>query len=355
MVAIEEDLSDEECVCANCIGDSFVKEHIVKQDNVSACTYCQSEGPCISMDDLSDWTDKVYRENYQPGDEQPFFSYDDDSMHWRSAGESPEDIISEMLECDLPISEALVAMLSSVESMAVGKDCAVPYYESTDYYEFTPTQYNEHSSVWQEFCETVKHCSRFFNKDAIDMLDHLFEGLKNLSCSTSTCGSPIYMIGKDDEVFLQRARRAITKDDRIRACVTPAYYLASPPSDIAPASRMNPAGIPVFYGAFDRDTCLSELRMTVGEMAVSGTFKVMKPLQALDLTVFHEIHDSLSFYDPEFRTKVSKIEFLSRFEDEINKPILTHEEALEYIPSQALFEYFSSHQLPFQLFNWKVE
>ena len=45
---------------------------------------------------------------------------------------------------------------------------------------------------------------------------------------------------------------------------------------------MNAAGVPVFYGALDRETCISELRPPVGCTVVSGEFRLNDEIRVLD-------------------------------------------------------------------------
>ena len=48
---------------------------------------------------------------------------------------------------------------------------------------------------------------------------------------------------------------------------------------------MNPTGVSVFYGAFNAKTCLAEIRLPVGATAVTASFRVVRPINVLDLTV----------------------------------------------------------------------
>lgn len=52
--------------------------------------------------------------------------------------------------------------------------------------------------------------------------------------------------------------------ERSEITANPARNLGAPPKVRAGEGRMNPAGVPAFYGAFERETCVAELRPPVG-------------------------------------------------------------------------------------------
>jgi hypothetical protein len=97
----------------------------------------------------------------------------------------------------------------------------------------------------------------------------------------------------------------------------------------------------MFYGAFDQDTCISELRPAVGETIVCGAFRETKPLRVFDFTVLNEVYSELSMFDPDYPEKLSQLSFLRSFESIISKAFLPHDTTLEYLPLQAMTEYLS--------------
>ncbi|OAI13173.1 hypothetical protein A1507_17540 [Methylomonas koyamae] len=99
-------------------------------------------------------------------------------------------------------------------------------------------------------------------------------------------------------------------------------------------------------------------------MAISGEFKLERPITVFDLTVFDSIDldktiNLVSDFDKIFcsdkkSTSSSedidlledRLAFLQKFSDEISKPILPNNEELEYMPTQALVEYLANHYEP---------
>jgi hypothetical protein len=122
-----------------------------------------------------------------------------------------------------------------------------------------------------------------------------------------------------------------------------AAELGPPPQEKANQSnRMSPAGIVMFYGAFDRITAILETfqreRRGATASAISiGQFATKRHLTVLDLTALGSIP---SFWEsnPDYR---NGIRFLHDFVDELTQPISRDGmEHIDYVPTQIVTEYF---------------
>jgi len=60
--------------------------------------------------------------------------------------------------------------------------------------------------------------------------------------------------------------------------------MGAPPPDRAPDGRVNPAGIPCFYGAFNPHTAVAELRPWRGARLSVATFDTAVPVRVVDLS-----------------------------------------------------------------------
>ena len=63
---------------------------------------------------------------------------------------------------------------------------------------------------------------------------------------------------------------------------------------------MNAEGIPVFYGALEEDTCVSEVRADVGSLVVLGKFNLLNPTRILDLDALSIVNSDISYFDPRY-------------------------------------------------------
>jgi hypothetical protein len=99
---------------------------------------------------------------------------------------------------------------------------------------------------------------------------------------------------------------------------------------------------PVFYGAFSDDVCTAEVRPYVGGLVLVGEFRTTRRLRLLDLTRLDEAGFAGSMFDPDYDGRVMKRRFLRAFHYLISRPVQPHEEAIEYLPTQAVAEYISN-------------
>lgn len=121
-----------------------------------------------------------------------------------------------------------------------------------------------------------------------------------------------------------------------------AKELGTPPREFSTiANRMSPAGIPMFYGAFDINTAIKETyESKPGETkkAICGSFHLTKSIKVIDLSRMLYIP---SLFDQEERQNRSDHKFLLGFVSDFTKPIDRADRAhIDYVPTQIVTEYF---------------
>ncbi len=326
-------------ICCDCIGDVFLADQMNRAGEVQQCSYCDNVSVGELLTEVANRVDEVYREYYSYGESFHVFHGDSDKPDYEQQGEFPEDIINMMIKSsDSEISDDICAYLSGDEGFDVVKDGADAMYDDTSCYQHTEIGAWQHNEMWQRFCEDIKHGSRFFSLEAESTLSAVF---KNINSYSSTSGKKTVRNIIDCEIF--RARKANTLEEIQQIASKPEDELRAPPKKLAKNGRMNPVGIPIFYGAFDKETCISELRPAVGETILCGKFELSEPLKVFDFTVLNNIYKELSMFDPEYSDKLSQLSFLRSFEFIISKAFLPNESDLEYLPLQAMTEYLSRY------------
>lgn len=105
-------------------------------------------------------------------------------------------------------------------------------------------------------------------------------------------------------------------------------------------NRMSPAGIPMFYGAGDIDTAIGEVTpdgATTGAFTW-GAFDTSQPCWIVDLTSLPRVP---SIFDPstDMRT-YQEAQFLRSFVHDLAKRATPAWEAVDYVPTQVLTEFF---------------
>ena len=103
---------------------------------------------------------------------------------------------------------------------------------------------------------------------------------------------------------------------------------------------MSPAGIPMFYGAFDEKTVRAELYDPTkrSQIITVGIFETARHFKVVDLT---RLPDLPSLFDTNNRHKRAALRFLEGFVRDLSAPIIKDgQEHIEYVPSQIVTEYF---------------
>jgi len=211
-----------------------------------------------------------------------------------------------------------------------------PMYEIDWDYAFTEPGPSEHVETWKEFSERVKHGQRFFDPSSVSRLSQILGS----SASTISPDLTVTTVGAGNQVFF-RGRLARTSEQAASFIGNPRRELSPLPRHIAAAGRMNPAGIPFFYGAYDEATCITELRPPVAALVVTGGFEIVNDLHLLDLTALsrHRPPSELSYFADDFLERLANRRFLREFEEIISRPIKPDESAIESVPTQMVAEY----------------
>ncbi|WP_162239465.1 RES family NAD+ phosphorylase [Aureimonas sp. Leaf324] len=200
-----------------------------------------------------------------------------------------------------------------------------------------------HSVLWERFREAILHRQRFFNDRAKGFLDEIFEGIQHQS---DVSGRPtFYRSSADDGLIIFRARVVADEAAFRQIAKNPAASMGTPPPSLRRQGRMNAAGIPVFYGATERDTATAELRPAVGARIAVAAFRPQRPIHVLDLTRFDRPGKRLDILSKNHAKRATQWAFMQSFALEISKPVLPGDEHLEYVPAQVVAEYLTTQSV----------
>jgi hypothetical protein len=341
----ERDDSDETYICHGCIGDPFLKKEVRRDGRERECHFCGKTRVAWPLEELAERVQHVIGEHFRitpsdPRDEG--FAYDKD-MDWERRGDPVADIIAEIAGLESEPAEAIRERLSeSFDAFAGGYED--PFGSDTHYEEGRPDTHGFRES-WEFFRQEIRTRSRFFGRHAQRALEEIFGDLANLKTWQGTAAIK-EMLPADEARFLYRARIAYSESELREILLDPVKRLGPPPSRLARAGRMNAAGISVFYGAREADTCIAEARAPVGSYVVLGCFEIIRPVRVLDLDVLTKVATDCSWFDPQFATRSNRAAFLRHLVDEISKPIMPRDDEFEYLPTQAVSEYLASHVEP---------
>lgn len=323
--------------CPRCFGDKGLKkrlEEVRPQFPSSEKCDFHPNYKAIPAATVAEIVDDVFRTNY----EFAGYGYNNEQF-----GDPLEYCVGDLVEAENEqIAAALVHELIEQDDYWP-PDGGEPFYDDTQNYERANRQLGSfHSRLWTDFCESIVHNERFFNSRAKALILEMFEGVHN---QTNSKGKRVvYRIdpGENGSKFF-RARIGHDYSHCKEISQNLSAQLGPPPKRNRSAGRMNPAGVVCFYGAFDVDTCVAELRPRVGAKIISAQFEITRPIYVLDTTRFEAPMKTSSLFLKNYIERVMQWDFMSVFRQEIAKPISPDDEFLDYIPTQAVAEYFLNH------------
>lgn len=208
-----------------------------------------------------------------------------------------------------------------------------------------PYALREHQELylgWERFSAMIKHETRFVffrlsNRDETKYYDQPAYGLYGILDKLGDISLKLNLfktIKEGTSIFRARPTTSDTPYSGLSSLGPP------PPERAKFSNRMSPAGISLFYGAMQPDTCLKEIRQDEQEnqRATLAEWKVCRDLIMLDLTA---IPDLPSIFDGDNNSKRASIKFLRDFLVDFQKPIEKDgREHIEYVPTQVVTEYF---------------
>lgn len=318
-------------LCPYCFNDKSLsrrlKEIRPKYPRSEKCTFHPNRSG-LPVEAVSPLIDAVISPYYHFGDSNRYFGQD---------GESLEQIIYDLTDAeDDDIVNALIEQLMK-DDQYDPSDGGEPFYQSDQLYVRHSNTHNPHSEAWEKFKDEITYNRRFFSDLARDRLEEIF---RDVHLQKNSAGQPVvYHISPADEVQIYRARQIDDQAQQDEAVASPANKLGSPPKRLRSAGRMNAAGVAAFYGAFDLDTCIAEIRPPVGGMVISAIFQIIRPIVVLDLTRFESPIQIRSIFSPVYEARSLQWGFMQSFMHEIGQPILPNDVLLDYIPSQAVAEF----------------
>jgi hypothetical protein len=283
---------------------------------------------------LAKIVDPVFRENYVGGiNDDP---YDED------AGDSLESVLYDMTGADDGrIISALIAQLIEDDDYWP-PDGEEPFYSEDYRYNSDNYALGKHGRLWARFRESLLHGQRFFNTDAKELMAQIFAGVHQQRDVNQQYA--VYLVNPGDpQGTFFRARIANDRTTREKIAEDLAANLGPPPERLRRPGRLNPSGIMAFYAAFDFDTCVAELRPSVGSVVVGAQFQITEPICVLDTTRFDAKPKEPNLFAPGALSRVAQWRFMQAFMKEIAQPISPGDEHLDYIPTQAVAEYLVRH------------
>ena len=325
--------SGEKFVCYKHFEDPYLAKYIESHSKEGTCSYCGCKGNVADMSEVVPHIAFVIKAYFSSLDEESlplastYFEDDEEEMPGIkrlgcfAAPAGADDYTS---------TSELLYNLVETDNDLLDKDMESIFYDQPWIKKdaFEPWKHERMTWQWERFSELVKTKCRYTFWSIPDHGDGkgtLADILKDLGSVLCTTGA---IVGLPIGTSLYRVRGLnVLKDSYNFNDIT------SPPDGMGGQCRMSPAGVSMFYAAFDSRTAFSEYLKSKGHVAtLLGEFKTKVPLCVIDLT-------SLPEYVSIWMDNWESVSFLKSFHSNITQPINDGQENIDYIPSQVFVEY----------------
>jgi hypothetical protein len=332
---------EDDAICVGCIEDEALRELVREKGHKQACVECGKKKVAVSIKGLAEIIDPYIREHYKPGRYERQFGEGDDEWD-EQEGDGLSHAVQEVVGQYFDFNDVLVNALIDNDPADI-RDGDQPFYAADINYVETPVYVEHLYEEWRAILSELRTERRFFSDHARKFFEWLFERIEDLRFVGNREDQSGVTQDLPAATVLFRARRADTEEDYTRMVLNPDVELAPPPSRYARAGRMNAEGVTIFYGALDAETCLAEMRASIGGHTVLGRFKTTKPLRVLNFSQLENAFwagKPLSYFQSDFHEQVTRRKFRRRLHKLICEPVIPgHED--EYLITQILAEYLA--------------
>lgn len=344
MMEMEElgyDLSGK-MVSPNCFNDVNLRKTLVQMGTEGTCTYSGQVGKVVSIEDAVGYIKNYILRYYDDPDQcNLYLSNSFLDIGEESDKNSPLDSFGPYLTlkgCEKydDTAELLesIDLLTNYDALNHDMVVAIGDHWWIEKEPFIISLGDELSMKWKHFSDSVMHYQRFTflaNQEFNGMPERTDNGLLDILTELKTIINKhgLCRVLEAEDTLLYRARPLTKKVEHIFEEIT------SPPDETAKQNRMSPAGISMFYGAFDKITSLKESSWDGDGKGrfLLGEFKPLRALNVLDLT---NLPSPITFWLEGFE----EVAFLKSFHNEITRRIDRDESIhVEYVPSQVFTEY----------------
>lgn len=322
-----------EYISVDLFEDYAIKKFIYENGHIDFCDWTEKESTCIEIGVLAEFIEQSILHEY--GDPYDLGAgYDKEEVYYEDrfpglyVQTSLELLTGLLIELPFEILDILSEMMEN------------EYWTENSLY--VPTEGQILYESWEQFCYLIKHKVRFM------FFSPILERTKPSYEDYNDPYSILHVIGKSikkhklvttyppNELRVFRARQH-HEDIEVRSI----DEIGPPPENKAKANRLSPAGITMFYAAFDKNTAVLEV-IDFGktdETISIALFKNVKTLNLIDLSKLEWI----SIFDQERRHLRNSYVLLNKLTTDIRKPVSNDDrQHIDYIPTQVVTEYLKN-------------
>lgn len=335
-------------ICFDCIKEEFLSSEIETQGRRRKCSFCKKVQKTYLVSDIADRVENVMLSFYERTRQHPtsweerLQGDDESNYNWEREGSTLTDILQNEFDFTLKaakhVSEILSEKYWDMDAAQIDEETE---FSMDAQYQLKKIGHGNWLKEWDEFKHILRSEARFFNERVSNILHSIFKDIEK----TATWGSipVVATIGPGSDITKIYRARIFLSDVKLHGALKrPELQLGPPPLDVATNGRMNAQGVSVFYGSVDEETAIAEVRPPVGCKLATAAFNIIRTLQLLDLRALENATGRVSVFSPEYQEIMEKSAFLSELSRKITQPVMPGDEALEYLPTQAVADYLAS-------------
>ena len=322
-------------VCQACFGDRHIREVINRESDAQRCDYCGSEGETVSAAPLANIVEFILTQL-----EHEYASADQTLPRDPETKERmfPEDEFDTRTMLELYVG---LSLPNDHDGALVG-DIAGALPEQ-DWCLINPLGVRDDEAIgssWDAFKRIVMHERRFFfhrHQDKALRYDLTWgqarydptELLEAIGQFAQGHGLLAHIAKGTAWYRVQSMNPGEANFDARRMGPPPIEHANLP-------NRMSPVGIPMFYGAAEKETALAEVASAPGRFAC-GRFEAMEDIVVLDV---RRAPDIPSLFDPDLAKDRAIARFMQSFVEDFGKPIDRERRPhIDYLPTQVVTEH----------------
>lgn len=318
----------ERHVCPTCFGDEDLKDMIRRDGNLGRCSYCDARRrKVLPLEEMAEFIEGRIRTFYGTAvDQLPYNSRE--GGYLGTQWDTEDLLFGEIgLAIDAPEHDQLMNdILDEIED------------ELWSEYDWLSLEYDDSMAFsWRDFRRVTMEERRFFFHSV---------GASDVSHPDErSTGMFLVELGElIEELDLLRNVNAGHSYFRVRGQTDPPFEpsaaaLGPPPARVClQSNRMNPPGIPMFYGAENGASAIEEAR---AESPVLGRFETNIPMTLVDIADLPRIP---GFFSDAPRRRTQGLAFLHQLTREMAEPVEQNNRVnVDYIPTQIVTEFFRDH------------
>lgn len=326
----------DELVCRACVDDHALERIIAEAaEEDEECSFCGGS-PAASLDVLMEAFVAGIGHEYNTADDEliPYESREGGYQFFAGPGYDSWDLVGEFE--DILVGDGLIDAVrrSLHDTMWVERDYVWRRRDEVL------------SDAWGAFCEAVKYRTRYVfwltnNEDEERERGYgevpVAKILHDIGILLDTLGAVRTLPARS------RLWRAHVHDGSTLLPNADAGRLGTAPRAFAKVSnRMSPAGIPMFYGATEPATAVSEVAAhtslaSTGRFVTVGAFETTQTVSVVDIASLPPVP---SIFDPDIGRYWREIRFLHDFVAALTAPVAEGDEPIDYVPTQVVTEFF---------------